>query len=62
MVLACQTAASWGPSFELAGLHVPITALWPVVALAVLTAALYCTRDVAAARRDDARERAGGRR
>jgi hypothetical protein len=62
MFIACQTAAPWGPSFQLAGLEVPLVALWPVAALAALTVALYLTRDAAAARRDVSRERAGGRR
>jgi hypothetical protein len=61
-LVACQTAAPWGPSFRLAGLEVPLVALWPVVALAALTAVLYLTRDAAAARRDVRRARDGGRR
>lgn len=61
MWLACQTAAPWGPSFQLAGLEVPLVALWPVVVLAALTAALYLTRGAAATRRDVSRERPGGR-
>ena len=62
MVLACQAAAPWGPSFRLAGVEVPLVALWPVVVLAALTAALFLTRDAAAAGRHVTRARDGGRR
>lgn len=45
LVVACQSAAPWGPRFQLAGLEVPVVALWPLVALAALAAALFLTRD-----------------
>ena len=39
------------PSIDLAGLQVPLVALWPLAAIAALTAALYLTRDAGGRRR-----------
>lgn len=55
LLVACQSPAPWGPRFQVAGLEVPVVALWPLVALAALAVALVLTRDAP-------RGRAGSRR
>ncbi len=62
MLAALQMTAQWGPSIQLAGLPVPIAALWPMAVLLALTVALYATRGRPPARRPVARRHVRGRR